>query len=289
MSVPTFLPFLDPYKVYAQAGGMAQPNATTMQQMQNLFGNWSDVLATFVKYLWQPSKAYVVNQIVWSPSMPENSVAICTKAGTSGSSEPSWPRLVNGTASDGGATWKLIEAHPQTLPANGGTANVAENAKKLGGQLPAYYATAANLDLKAPIASPTFTGVPEGPTAAPGTNTTQLATTAFVTAALSSLTGQGKIVAYNLAQNGYVKWDIGLILQWGSFTISKTTTVNLPIAYTNTSYKVVGNMQGGKKISVHGLDIHDKSTTSFQATPCTYYGGNVSTTNMEYAYIALGY
>lgn len=235
MSVPTFIPFLDPYKVYAQAGGVAQPNATTMQQMQNLFGNWSDVLATFVKCLWQPSKAYVVNQIVWSPSMPENSVAICTKAGTSGSSEPSWPRLVNGTASDGGATWKLIEAHPQTLPANGGTADVAENAKKLGGQLPAYYATAANLNLKAPIANPNFTGVPKGPTAAPGTNTTQLATTAFVTTALSSLTGQGKIVAYNLAQNGYVKWDIGLILQWGYYSGSGSRgyTVHLPISYSN--------------------------------------------------------
>lgn len=32
----------------------------------------------------------------------------------------------------------------------------------------------------APLASPTFTGVPAGPTAAAGTNTTQLATTAFV-------------------------------------------------------------------------------------------------------------
>jgi hypothetical protein len=35
---------------------------------------------------------------------------------------------------------------------------------------------------KAPIASPTFTGVPAGPTAASSTNTTQLATTAFVQA-----------------------------------------------------------------------------------------------------------
>jgi hypothetical protein len=36
------------------------------------------------------------------------------------------------------------------------------------------------LALKAPLASPTFTGVPAAPTATPGTNTTQLATTAFV-------------------------------------------------------------------------------------------------------------
>lgn len=37
-----------------------------------------------------------------------------------------------------------------------------------------------NIALKANIASPTFTGVPAGPTAAQGTNTTQFASTAFV-------------------------------------------------------------------------------------------------------------
>ena len=40
------------------------------------------------------------------------------------------------------------------------------------------------LDAKSPLASPTFTGVPAAPTATAGTNTTQLATTAFVTAAV---------------------------------------------------------------------------------------------------------
>lgn len=39
----------------------------------------------------------------------------------------------------------------------------------------------------APKASPTFTGTPAAPTAAPGTNTTQISTTAFVTAAIAAL------------------------------------------------------------------------------------------------------
>jgi len=39
----------------------------------------------------------------------------------------------------------------------------------------------------APLASPTFTGTPAAPTAAAGTNTTQLATTAFVSTAVSNL------------------------------------------------------------------------------------------------------
>ncbi|WP_333617443.1 phage tail protein [Mixta calida] len=41
----------------------------------------------------------------------------------------------------------------------------------------------------APKASPTFTGAPKAPTPAAGNNSTQLATTAFVTAALSALAG----------------------------------------------------------------------------------------------------
>lgn len=40
---------------------------------------------------------------------------------------------------------------------------------------------------RAPLASPTFTGVPAAPTATTGTNTTQIATTAFVQTAIGSL------------------------------------------------------------------------------------------------------
>jgi hypothetical protein len=43
-------------------------------------------------------------------------------------------------------------------------------------------ATTAALALKAPLSSPTFTGTPTAPTASVGTNTTQIATTAFVLA-----------------------------------------------------------------------------------------------------------
>lgn len=43
------------------------------------------------------------------------------------------------------------------------------------------------LALKAALASPTFTGTPAAPTASGGTNTTQLATTAFVKASIDSL------------------------------------------------------------------------------------------------------
>ena len=50
-------------------------------------------------------------------------------------------------------------------------------------------ATTSALALKAPLASPALTGTPTAPTAAPLTNTTQLATTAFVTAAVAAAPG----------------------------------------------------------------------------------------------------
>ncbi|WP_100031527.1 tail fiber protein, partial [Escherichia coli] len=45
------------------------------------------------------------------------------------------------------------------------------------------------LALKAPLASPALTGIPTAPTAAQGTNNTQIATTAYVRAAISALVG----------------------------------------------------------------------------------------------------
>ena len=236
--VKAFLPLAEAFLQYAQKDGVANPSATTNQMMQDLFKNWSDTIFMMVQSFWQPDRQYSVNETCISPSMPANTIAICTKAGTSGSSEPTWPSLVNGTVEDNGITWKLIEAYPQKLPANGGTADLAKNAEKLGGQLPNYYATAANLALKAAIASPTFTGTPKAPTAAAGTNTTQIATTAFVAEAIAAITSQGKIVAYNLAQNGYVKWDIGLILQWGK---SSSNIVTFPIAFNDSPYIAVNS------------------------------------------------
>ena len=53
-----------------------------------------------------------------------------------------------------------------------------------------------DLDSKAPIDSPNFTGTPTGPTAATGTDTTQLATTAFVNAEIAAKMGESDAMVY---------------------------------------------------------------------------------------------
>lgn len=69
---------------------------------------------------------------------------------------------------------------------------------------PVSTATSTALGLKADKASPTFTGTPAAPTATPGTNTTQLATTAFVTAAVAAGGGGGGAVDSVNGETGVV-------------------------------------------------------------------------------------
>jgi hypothetical protein len=73
---------------------------------------------------------------------------------------------------------------------------------------PVSTAQLAALNLKANLASPTFTGTPAGPTATVGTNTTQLATTAFVTAAIAG--GSVTSVAGRAGAVVLAKADVGL-------------------------------------------------------------------------------
>ena len=127
---------------------------------------------------------------------------------------------------------------------------------------------------RAPLASPTFTGTPAAPTAATGTNTTQIATTAFVQDAIGSLstgvtgvkgsaestyrTGDVNITAANIgvADGAEVNQNAFSNVKVGSTTIeadSKTDTLELAagsnvtltpdatgdkvtIAATNTTY-----------------------------------------------------
>lgn len=60
------------------------------------------------------------------------------------------------------------------------------------------------LDAKAPLASPGFTGAPTAPTATAGTNNTQIATTAFVTTAVGAGSGKNYVTPedYGAAGNG---------------------------------------------------------------------------------------
>jgi len=92
---------------------------------------------------------------------------------------------------------RMYASNGHVVMQDGGTyVNDVTNRLKVVGTISASAATLSDqvvvksqLDLKSDLASPTFTGTPLAPTAAPGTNTTQIATTAFVLANAAIATG----------------------------------------------------------------------------------------------------
>lgn len=89
-----------------------------------------------------------------------------------------------------------------------------------------YASTVTNaLTLKASLDSPALTGTPTAPTAAGGANTTQVATTAFVTSAVAAASpGTGSITSDMIANDTIVDADISSSAAIAQSKISGLTT-----------------------------------------------------------------
>lgn len=128
----------------------------------------------------------------------------------------------------------------------------------------ADYASKTDLNAKANIASPTFTGSPKSTTPASSDNSTRIATTAFVKA-LVGAANNGGIVSANLAQNGYVKFANGFILQWGYLAASTSgnKTITLPISLSSTNYAIATMAQSGSFENYFNASLQSKARNSF--------------------------
>ena len=94
------------YKDFMNKSTSANP--TTWDDMYRFFGNQGEITAALVKsLLYQPSTAYSIGAIVYSPNLPAGTIAKCTVAGTTGSTEPVWP-AVGSAVNDGTVRW-LVE------------------------------------------------------------------------------------------------------------------------------------------------------------------------------------
>ncbi|WP_440337056.1 gp53-like domain-containing protein [Megamonas funiformis] len=128
----------------------------------------------------------------------------------------------------------------------------------------------------------TFGKAVTAPTPGTSDNSTRVATTAFVQSLINSLKGSigGTIVASNLAQNGYVKFSNGLILQWGTYNSGRqpyppdSSTFNFPITFSNSCYQTI--------VSTNDGGIYTASWTNSQLT---IYVKNYNKVNKDNVYI----
>lgn len=115
------------------------------------------------------------------------------------------------------------------------------------------------LDSKAPLASPTFTGVPLAPTAPTGTNTPQISTTAFVAAAVANINPKQRseyAVRSATVQDGRVTVDSGGYKQIGN------------IVFVNMALRLSAPLGGN---DFFGLMNNFPKPVTYQALNCARY------------------
>jgi hypothetical protein len=137
------------------------------------------------------------------------------------------------------------------------------------------------LNGKAPLASPSFTGTPAAPTAAGGTNTTQIATTAFVQSAIASF-GAGDMLKATYDSDNDGKVDAAEVADAVAWTgVSGKPATFPPSAHGHAVADVTG-LQGA-------LDAKaPKVSPSFTGTPTapTAAGGTSNTQIATTAFVS---
>ena len=142
---------------------------------------------------------------------------------------------------------------------------------------------------KADLASPTFTGTPAAPTASSGTNTTQLATTAFVTAAVTA----SLAVLYPVGSiyiNAGVSTNPATLLGFGTWTAFGAGRVMVGLNASDALFDTLEETGGSKDAIVVS---HTHTATSTVTDPQHNHGASAGnflteTGSGSYAYGGTG-
>ena len=152
-------------------------------------------------------------QGIQGPIGPVGGVGPKGDTGDAGPQGPAGPEGPQGIQGPQGSPDTAVEVLAKLVTVDGAGSQI--DADALDGQDGVYYLNRANhtgtqlmatisdlapaLAAKAPLASPAFTGTPTVPTAPPGTNTTQAASTAFVQAALAGGVPTGAVMHFAMS------------------------------------------------------------------------------------------
>ena len=260
----------------------------------------------------QAAAATAAVNYVW----PINAGAVGQFLTSDGAGNLSWTGAVGGvTTFSAGTTGLTPSANTGGAVTLGGTLGVANGGTGV--------TTATGTGSVVLSASPTFTGTPAAPTAAGGTNTTQIATTGFVTGALGTyaplaspaLTGNptaptqaandsstklattafvNNLFSGSIGANGYITLPGGLIIQWGTGSgtfagQSSSATFNFPTSFSSAVYSVTATLinSGSVASTVAALQVVSTSTSGATVHSSGYQSGSYTSLTSFY-WIAIG-
>ena len=193
---------------------------------------------------------------------------------------------------DNGDITTAVTDYKAGIALTAGKILVDDNTVNGATNLSAYATTSAlttGLVAKAPLASPTFTGTPAAPTASVGTNTTQLATTAFVTAATAGSGGSGGSI--ELTANGAIGAGKAVVIDTAG-TVSQVTNppdflqtteqVGPTTTYNNNGGHTFYNKVKNRHVTLTGQNSGTAYVTAFtRSGTALSYGAVVNVTGND--------
>jgi hypothetical protein len=133
------------------------------------------------------------------------------------------------------------------------------------------------IDLKAPLASPSLTGTPLAPTATPGTNNTQIATTAYADAAVAALVDGAPALLNTLNELAFAINDDA------AFTTTITTSIGLKAPLESPTFTGTVTLPSGTVTSgmiadgtIVAGDIADGAVTSAKILDGTIVNADIN-------------
>ncbi|HBW09161.1 MAG TPA: hypothetical protein DEF44_12675 [Pseudomonas sp.] len=98
--------------------------------------------------------------------------------------------------------------------------------------------------------------------------------------------------AASLGVNGYIAlptWLTGVILQWGTATVSSSAIVNFPMAFPNHANGAAITRTSSVSSGVEYAQVHTCTATSFTVVAYDNIGVGSSTGSFSISYVAVGY
>ena len=170
------------------------------------------------------------------------------------------------------------------------TANITSNTSAIAANTASILTNSSDIELRAPIISPTFTGTPTAPTAASGINTTQLATTAFVNNATSNINASSISGTVALSQGGTGQATIAGIKSVLGLASSKVAVgADAGLTTQSSGASAFGGGAGQTNQGAYSVAIGYVAGQTNQGTLSVAVGNNAAQSGQGSQSVAIGY
>jgi hypothetical protein len=198
--------------------------------------------------------------------------------------------IANTTAIAAEATTARAAELVLTNSVSSNTANITSNTSAIAANTASILTNSSDIELRAPIISPTFTGTPTAPTAASGINTTQLATTAFVNNATSNINASSISGTVALSQGGTGQTTIAGIKSVLGLASSKVAIgADAGLTTQSSGASAFGGGAGQTNQGAYSVAIGYVAGQSNQGTLSVAVGNNAAQSGQGSQSVAIGY